>query len=146
MDRLDRIEKIVEELSLSQKETDSQQKETDRQLKNLGREIGGLGNTFGRFTEGFMLESLESILRETFHLRYTVQNAHGPNRSIEYDPLIFPEHKDKKLFGAIAAVTDKEKLHEMLWKEGLYYFCASDDVVKLNIPKGFKPKNWAVDR
>jgi len=176
------LKDLVASLAVAQKETDRELKErfteTDRQLKNLGREIGGLGNTFGRFTEGFMLESLECILREKFQLRYTVQNAHGPNRSIEYDliayenttintviaveiktqltedailqvkrqlelfPSIFPEHKDKKLFGAIAAVTDKEKLHEMLWKEGLYYFCASDDVVKLKIPKGFQPKNW----
>ena len=179
MDRLDRIEKIMEELSVSQKETDRAMKETDRQLKNLGREIGGLGNTFGRFTEGFLIESLESILAKKFHLQHAARNVHGANRSIEYDliayenttintviaveiktqltedailqvkrqlelfPSIFPEHKDKKLFGAIAAVTDKEKLHEMLWKEGLYYFCASDDVVKLKIPKGFVPKDWA---
>lgn len=171
MDRLDRIEKIMEELSLSQKET-------DQQLKKLGKEIGGLGNTFGRFTEGFLIESLESILAETFHLQHAARNVHGANRSIEYDliayenttintviaveiktqltedaifqvkrqleafPSMFPEHRDKKLFGAIAAVTDKEKLHEMLWKEGLYYFCASDDVVKLKIPKDFQPKNW----
>jgi len=194
------LKELVASLSISQKETARQQKETDRQiketdrefrefqregrqqLKELGEQIGGLGNTFGRFTEGFMIESLESILRKTFHLHHTARNLHGSNRSIEYDliayenttintviaveiktqltedailqvkkqlkafPSIFPEHKDKKLYGAIAAVTDKGKLHKMLWQEGLYYFCASDDVVKLKIPKGFKPKNWQVAR
>jgi hypothetical protein len=194
------LKALVASLAIDQKETDRQMQETDRQqkefsrewrqksaetdrqLKNLGKEIGGLGNTFGRFTEGFLIESLESILLKTFHLQHTARNLHGPNRSIEYDliayenttintviaveiktqltedailqvkkqlkafPSIFPEHKDKKLYGAIAAVTDKEKLHPLLWKEGLYYFCASDDVVKLKIPKGFKPKNWAAAR
>ena len=178
MDRLDRIEKIMEELSVSQRETDCAMKETDRQIKTLGREIGGLGNMFGNFTEGLMQSSLSTILIEEFKLDHILRNMYAPKQRLEYDmiayanttvnevmiveikshlspdaieqlqrqmeafPLTFPEHKDKKLYGAIATVAYKKDLRHLVWDAGFYYFCMTNDLVKMHLPPKFKPKDW----
>ncbi len=55
---------------------------------------------------------------------------------------VFPEHKNKKIYGAIAAIADKKELRQSVWDAGLYYFCMSQDVVKMHIPKNFKPKDF----
>ena len=59
---------IVEQLAVSQQETDRRQKETDRQLKELGKQIGGLGNKFGSFAEGMAYQSIKRILRDEFEI------------------------------------------------------------------------------
>jgi hypothetical protein len=192
------LKALVASLSIAQKETARQQKETglqlketDRefrefqregrqQLKELGKQIGGLGNMFGNFTEGFMEDSLQQIMFETFHLENVIKNAYSKKKGMQFDFFAyantkineviiveiktqlsedavdqiknqceafheaFPEHKGKKVYGGIAAVSDKKNLHARLWKEGLYYFNVTDDTMKLNVPKHFHPKNWQI--
>jgi DNA-binding transcriptional MerR regulator len=43
-----------------------EQEETARQIRELGKQIGGLGNTFGYFTEGLALPSVERLLFDRF--------------------------------------------------------------------------------
>jgi hypothetical protein len=59
-------------------------------------------------------------------------------------PSIFPEHHGKKLYGAIASIADKKELRHLVWDAGLYYFCMTNDLVKMHIPPKFAPKNWQI--
>lgn len=116
--------------------------ETSRKVDEVGRQIGWIGNTFGRFTEGPFMPSLEKILEQDFGLdtiapriqsrqngsfveldvlgysnseknmavvveiKSTLRDADIKNfvEQLKNFPKLFPEHKDKKLFGIIAAV------------------------------------------
>jgi hypothetical protein len=71
MERLDRIEKLLEELIISQKETDAKFKETDEKLeklfaqtdaklKEVGRQLGEIGHSSGDAAEEFFYNALES--------------------------------------------------------------------------------------
>ncbi len=54
----------------------------------------------------------------------------------------FPEHADKKLIGAVAAMGAPEEVARYAERQGLYVLVqADDDVVVRNRP-GFKPKVW----
>ncbi len=59
----------------------------------------------------------------------------------------FPEHKDKKLYGILAAVDLSPELREKILQEGLYVARIHDQVFELDIPDNFhlKPiKNFDV--
>lgn len=73
MERIDRIEKAIEELVAAQKVTDEQLAKTDEQLaktdaqlaqliesqKEMSRQLGGIGNSNGEFAENFFHSSLQ---------------------------------------------------------------------------------------
>lgn len=84
MERIDRIEKAIEELVASQKKTDEQLAKTDAQLaelsesrklvdqkfaelaesqKEMQRQLGGIGNTNGEFAENFFYSSLSNKMQ-----------------------------------------------------------------------------------
>jgi len=50
---------VDETLRESARNREVSQKELDKQIKELGKQIGHIGNSFGRFTEGLFLPSLE---------------------------------------------------------------------------------------
>ncbi|MBE9202971.1 DUF3782 domain-containing protein [Synechocystis salina LEGE 06099] len=55
----------------------------------------------------------------------------------------FPEHKDKKLYGILAAVDWSEDLKQQALREGLYVARIHDEVFELaETPAGFEPKLW----
>lgn len=54
-----KLQEIIGQLALAQKET-------DRQLKELGKQVGGLGEKFGSFTEGMALPSMMRLLVDRF--------------------------------------------------------------------------------
>ncbi|MFN5515226.1 MAG: DUF3782 domain-containing protein [Cyanobacteriota bacterium] len=54
----------------------------------------------------------------------------------------FPEHKDKQLYGILAAVDLSPELREKILKEGLYVARIHDQVFELDIPANFHPKNY----
>ena len=70
MERIDRIEKAIEELVAAQKVTDEQLAKTDVQLaqliesqKEMNRQLGGISNTNGEFAENFFFSSLSQKMQ-----------------------------------------------------------------------------------
>jgi hypothetical protein len=54
----------------------------------------------------------------------------------------FPEHKDKKLYGILAAVDLSNELREKILQEGLYVARIQDQVFELDIPDNFQPQPY----
>ncbi len=54
----------------------------------------------------------------------------------------FPEHKDKKLYGILAAVDLSPELREKILQEGLYVAQIHDQVFELDIPDNFQPQTY----
>ena len=52
----------------------------------------------------------------------------------------FPEHKDKKLYGILAAVHVSPELREKILQEGFYVARIHDQVFELDIPDNFQPQ------
>jgi len=54
----------------------------------------------------------------------------------------FPEHKDKKLYGILAAVHVSPELREKILQEGFYVARIHDQVFELDIPDNFQPQTY----
>ncbi|BCU12932.1 DUF3782 domain-containing protein [Microcystis aeruginosa] len=54
----------------------------------------------------------------------------------------FPEHKDKKLYGILAAVDLSNELREKILQEGFYVARIHDQVFELDIPDNFQPRPY----
>ena len=54
----------------------------------------------------------------------------------------FPEHKDKQLYGILAAVDLSTELREKILQEGLYVAHIHDQVFELDIPENFHPQTY----
>jgi len=96
-------------------------------------EIDVLAYANGEINEAYVVE-VKSHLREE-----AIQQL----RSIlERFRLFFPEHKDKKVFGVLAAVDMSAAMRERVLKEGFYAARIKDEVFKLDVPKGFAAKAY----
>jgi hypothetical protein len=58
----DRLEGLVAELAVSQKELSESQKETDRQITRLNKQIGGIDNNIGFHAEQYFQDALGDSL------------------------------------------------------------------------------------
>jgi hypothetical protein len=54
----------------------------------------------------------------------------------------FPEHKDKQLYGILAAVDMSPDLREKTLQEGFYVAHIHDEVFELDIPENFQPQSY----
>jgi septal ring factor EnvC (AmiA/AmiB activator) len=54
----------------------------------------------------------------------------------------FPEHKDKQLYGILAAVDMSPELREKTLQEGFYVARIHDQVFELDTPENFQPQNY----
>jgi len=54
----------------------------------------------------------------------------------------FPEHKDKKLYGIMAAVEMSNRLKERVLSKGFYAAKISDEVFSIDVPAQFQPKAY----
>jgi hypothetical protein len=53
------------------------------------------------------------------------------------------EHQDKrKLLGAVAGAIASEEVKSFAIKSGFFVLEQSGDTVKINVPEGFKPREW----
>ncbi len=52
----------------------------------------------------------------------------------------FPEHRDKRLYGILAAVDLSPELRERVLREGFYVARIQDQVFTLDVPDGFQPR------
>jgi len=159
-------------------------KDIEKIVKRVSMEVGWIGNTFGRFTEGLFMPSLEKILQKDFGLDTVApriqrrQNGSfveldvlafsntGKNTAVvveiksklrdddikdflnqlENFAKLFPEHKDKKLFGMIAAVGITAEQKAVMERLGLYVVRIKDDVFTLVSSRKFKPKDFGLKR
>ena len=56
--------------------------------------------------------------------------------------LFFPEHKDKRFYGILAAVDLSPGLRTKILQEGLYVARIHDQVFELDIPEDFHPQTF----
>ncbi len=56
--------------------------------------------------------------------------------------LLFPEHKDKKVFGILAAIDMSAALKERVLSFGFYAAKVKEDVFSLDVPEGFQAKAY----
>ena len=54
----------------------------------------------------------------------------------------FPEHKDKTVFGILAAVDITPELRKRALAEGLYVARIHDGIFTMDTPENFRPKAW----
>ena len=54
----------------------------------------------------------------------------------------FPEHKDKAVYGILAAVDLSDELRERILKAGFYVARIHDEVFELEVPADFRPKAY----
>jgi len=54
----------------------------------------------------------------------------------------FPEHKDKALYGILAAVDLSNELRERILKAGFYVARIHDQIFELDVPANFRPKAY----
>ena len=54
----------------------------------------------------------------------------------------FPEHKDKQLYGILAAVDMSPELRQKTLEEGFYVARIHDQVFELDTPENFKPQRY----
>ena len=54
----------------------------------------------------------------------------------------FPEHKDKRLYGILAAVDMSPELREKTLQEGFYVARIHDQIFELDIPENFQPLSY----
>ena len=56
--------------------------------------------------------------------------------------IFFPEHKDKQLYGILAAVDMSPELREKTLEEGFYVARIHDQVFELDTPENFQPQGY----
>jgi len=61
-------------------------------------------------------------------------------RLLERFPQFFPEHRDKELYGILAAVDLSADLRQQILAEGLYVARIEEDVFALDVPEDFQPR------
>jgi len=157
-------ELLLKEVSQQQKENAQQQKETDKQLKELGLALPSMETIL---RQRFGMEVISPSVRaskEGQHLEidvlaysngelntaYIVEvKSHVRQEDITQLKSIlqrfrrfFPEHKDKKLYGILAAVDLSPELREKILQEGLYVAQIHDQVFELDIPDNFQPQTY----
>jgi len=83
--------------------------------------------------EVFVVE-VKSHLRED-HLQEML-------KTLEQFPRFFPEHKNKALYGIIAAVDVPDEMKQRVLNAGIYLALIKDDTFCLDTPEGFKAKRF----
>jgi hypothetical protein len=161
----------IRELRASQKETDRQIKQTNKQLGELGNRMGGyteglfypglvhiLRTKFQMETAGPRVLSLNKDLEldilgyanGELNTAYIVEiKSRADESAVEQllntlakFPQAFPEHAGKKVYGILAAVDVPDNIRQRVANLGLYLARTSNDIVKLEKPAKFTPKNY----
>ena len=61
-------------------------------------------------------------------------------------PAFFPEHRDKQLFGILAAVDTTDALRQRVLQEGIYLALIQDNLFQIDVPDGFQPRSFNEER
>lgn len=54
----------------------------------------------------------------------------------------FPAHRDKKIYGILAAVDAPEDIRQKVLQEGIYLARIHDEEFELEVPEDFKPRAY----
>jgi hypothetical protein len=153
-------------------ETDKQIKELGKQIGGLGEKFGSftelaLPSMEKILRERFGMEVISPSVRvskggqhleidvlayanSAINQAYIVEVKSHPreesitqiNKLLERFRDHFPEHRDKQLFGILAAVDISATLRERALQEGLYVARIHDNVFELDIPDDFQPRAY----
>jgi hypothetical protein len=96
-------------------------------------EIDVLAYANGEINEAYVVE-VKSHAREE-----AIEQLRG---ILERFRQFFPEHKDKTVYGILAAVDLSDELRERVLKAGFYAARIHDQVFDLDVPANFKPKPY----
>lgn len=96
-------------------------------------ELDVLAYSDGQVNEVYVVE-VKSRLRDA-ELEEVLNN-------LERFPHFFPEHKNKALYGIVAAVDINEPMKKKVLNKGLYLALIRDDTFCLDVPENFKPKRF----
>lgn len=138
--RIDKIEKLLEELSESQKKTDEQMKKTDEQMKKTDKEIDkllgsqketgkrvrDLTDGWGKFVEGIVAPCIPKLFKKVgINVDFTTQNVEKTKngRSLEIDILCEGKSKEKDMVIAVEVKTtlDESKVDRWVERLGKFY-------------------------
>ena len=165
------LKDLVASLAVNQKEMARQMKRTDKQLGELGNRLGGYteglfypGLEHILFTK-FHMDTVAPRVRSrrkdleldvlgytngTTNTAYIVEIKSRANEdaveqllnTLAEFPVAFPEHAGKKVYGILAAVDVPPNIRRRVAKLGIYLARTSNDMVKLEKPAKFVPKNY----
>ncbi len=100
-----------------------------------GYEIDIVGHAMDKSDEVYLVE-IKSQLRED-----GIEQIHEHLRRF---PRAFPEHRGKKLFGILAAITIPDNVRIQALKQGLFLATVKDDVFELSTPDDFVPRPFGL--
>ena len=96
-------------------------------------EIDVLAYANGELNAAYVVE-VKSHLRE--------ENIQQLLDILEHFAEWFPEHRDKKLYGILAAVHIPEALRQRVLEQGLHLARIHDDLFELQVPDNFQPQRF----
>jgi len=161
----------MKETDRRMQETDRRMKETDKKFGDLSNRFGelaehlvapsikekfnALGFTFKKVSQNIQITNASGsltaeidILLENGDTVIAVEVKAKPKQSdiddhIKRLELLRAEDDQRKRFhGAIAGAIMSNELRNYILKNGFYPIEQSGDTVKINVPEGFKPRQW----
>ncbi|MDG4549094.1 MAG: DUF3782 domain-containing protein [Candidatus Contendobacter sp.] len=96
-------------------------------------ELDVLAYANGEVNTAYMVE-VKSHLREE-HIQQLLE-------ILEQFAVWFPEHRDKRLYGILAAVHIPQALRPRVLEQGLYLAHIHDDLFELEVPDDFQPRRF----
>ena len=105
------------------------------QLNGSEYEVDVVGHAGAAGDEVYLAE-IKSQLRE--------DGIHQILEHLRRFPQAFPEHRGKRVFGILAAVTIPDHLRLQALKQGLYLATIKDDVFELSTPEDFVPRAFGL--
>lgn len=130
------LKNIVAQISLGVDNLRISQQETDRQIKQVNKQLGELGNKFGSFTEGLALPSMEKVFYRDFGLDVVQPRARSRQngRTMEIDVLAYDHpggSKDVYIIEVKSHLTEKgiEQIKETIEEFPKYFPWGRDRTV-----------------
>lgn len=104
-------------------------------IRESGREIqiDALAYANGEVSEAYAVEAKSHAREESLR---QLRNILAHFRDF------FPEHRDKKVFGILAAVDVSANLRARILEAGRYVARIREDIFELDIPGNFRAKAW----
>jgi len=91
-----------------------------------------LGYSYPR-SEAYALEMRESLVHQDLQQMLKI---------LQEFRSFFPEHRDKKLFGILAAVDAPPDLQQKVLREGIYLARIHDGVFEVQVPEDFQARQF----
>lgn len=97
------IKELAEEnkkTQILQQETQLAQQKTDKQIKEIGKQIGGLNNSIGEYTENFLKQSIETLLKESFAVEVVTHDlkAKKDDKNMQIDAIGYSNSTRNELY------------------------------------------------